>query len=267
MSEPGSPVCSPDWLALREPADHAARSADLAAALDAHLAGHRGEVVVRDLGCGTGSMARWLAPRLSLPQRWSTHDRDADLAQRAAATAPVPATAVVGDLRDLTDLAGTDVVVCSALLDLLDTAAVERLAGLCADAGAAALLTLSVTGEVALDPPDPVDADVAAAFDAHQRREGRLGPDAPAAVADAFARRGFGITRRASPWRLGPGDAALVEEWLRGRLDAACAQDPSAAAAAGPYLERRLTALAAGTLHATVGHADLLALPAAGGDR
>jgi SAM-dependent methyltransferase len=270
LSEPGSPVCSPDWLALREPADHAARSADLAARLTSHLgcrraAGHT--VVVRDLGCGTGSMARWLAPRLSLRQRWSVHDRDAGLAHRAAATAPVSATAVVGDLRDLPDLAGTDVVVCSALLDLLDAPAVEHLAALCASAGAAALLTLSVTGEVALDPADRLDGPVAAAFDAHQRRDGRLGPDAPAVVADAFARRGAAVTRRPSPWRLGPDAPGLLEEWLRGRLDAACAQDPSLVPAAGPYLERRLAALAAGALHAEVGHADLLALPGAGGDR
>lgn len=267
LSEPGSPVCSPDWLALREPADHAARSGELASRLGARLGPGPDPVVVRDLGCGAGSMGRWLAPRLARRQHWFTHDRDAELAHRAARTSPVPATAVVGDLADLTDLAGTDVVVCSALLDLLDAADVEHLAALCAGAGATALLTLSVTGEVTVDPADPLDAPVAAAFDAHQRREGRLGPDAADVTADAFARHGFTVIRRSSPWRLGAGEAALVEEWWRGRLDAACAQDPSLTPHVAAHLQRRLDALAAGRLHALVGHADLLALPCDGGDR
>jgi hypothetical protein len=270
LSEPGSPVCSPDWLSLREPADHVARSGELAACLADRL-GARLEggdpVVVRDLGCGTGSLGRWLAPRLARRQHWFTHDRDAALAHRAAQTSPVPATAVVGDLADLADPTDTDVVACSALLDLLDVADVEHLATFAAAAGAAALLTLSVTGEVVIDPVDALDAPVAAAFDAHQRREGRLGPDAADVTATAFTRHGFRVTRRATPWRLGPRDAVLVEEWLRGRLDAACAQDPSLAPHAAAYLERRLAALAAGTLSAEVGHADLLALPRDGGDR
>ena len=41
---------SADWLALREPADHAARDGDLLAAA-AQVAG----AVIVDLGCGTGS--------------------------------------------------------------------------------------------------------------------------------------------------------------------------------------------------------------------
>jgi hypothetical protein len=263
LSRPGSPVCTPDWLGLREPADHAARAGDLADRLADRLGAWPGarDVVVRDLGCGTGSMGRWLAPRLARPQRWLLQDRDADLAHRAAAATPVPATAVVEDLADLDTLAGTDVLVCSALLDLLTAPDVDRLARLCAETGCAALLTLSVTGAVVLDPVDPLDDDVAAAFDAHQRRDGLLGPDAPDVAAAAFARHGYAVHRRPSPWRLGPADAALIEEWLRGRVDAACAQEPGLAGPAERYLARRLQALSAGNLQAEVGHADLLALP------
>ncbi len=266
LSEPGSPVCTPDWLALREPADHAARAGDLAADLGTWLRGSGSEdrdVVVRDLGCGTGSMGRWLAPRLAARQQWLLHDRDAELAHRAVTAVPALATAVVGDLADLEDLTGTDVVVCSALLDLLTAADVERLARRCADARCAALLTLSVTGAVTLDPTDPLDDAVAAAFDAHQRRDGLLGPDAADVTAAAFAHHGYAVDRTTSPWRLGPDDAGLVEEWLRGRLDAACAQDPALLPHAEPYLARRLEALGAGLLHAEVGHADLLAVPGA----
>lgn len=263
LSTPGSPVCTPDWLALREPADHAARSGELAYRLADRLGARPGsrDIVVRDVGCGTGSMGRWLAPRLARPQRWVLQDRDADLALRAATATPVPATTHVRDLAEDDTFAGTDVVVCSALLDLLTASVVDRLARRCAEAGAAALLTLSVTGAVALDPVDPLDDDVAAAFDAHQRRDGRLGPDAADVAATAFERHGYTVLRRPSPWRLGPAHAALIQEWLRGRFDAACAQRPDLAGAAEAHLASRLERLRAGALRAEVGHADLLALP------
>src|ERR1700759_5877706 len=34
---------------------------------------------IHDLGGGTGSMGRWLAPLLPGPQHWIVHDRDTDL--------------------------------------------------------------------------------------------------------------------------------------------------------------------------------------------
>ncbi|RZI38309.1 SAM-dependent methyltransferase, partial [Herbaspirillum sp. HC18] len=48
---------SPDWLALREPADHAARSAHLLSRLATQF-GDRDQVSVVDLGCGAGSNLR-----------------------------------------------------------------------------------------------------------------------------------------------------------------------------------------------------------------
>ena len=73
---------SPEWLRLREPADAAARSAELAERLGRHLPA-AGPLVVHDLGGGSGSMGRWLAPRLPGPQHWVVHDRDADLLKLA----------------------------------------------------------------------------------------------------------------------------------------------------------------------------------------
>ena len=85
------PHRSPDWLALREPADAAARAADLVDRVRRRLAGDA-PAVIHDLGSGTGSMGRWLAPRLPGPQHWVLYDRDADLLARAAA-------GMVGDRR------------------------------------------------------------------------------------------------------------------------------------------------------------------------
>lgn len=270
MSAPGAPV-TPDWLALREPADSAARATELADRLCEWAIGRSdGPLVVRDLGCGTGSMGRWLADRLPGPQRWLLHDRDPALVDLAVTGLPagVAAEPRVGDLTalDAAQLAGTAVVTASALLDLLTADEVERLAAACAAAGCATLVALSVTGRVLLTPAEPLDSEFGAAFDAHQRRtvDGRrlLGPDAPPAIAAAFARHGASVVRAPSPWRLGPADGPLVEQWLRGWIAAACEHRPSLVAEAEAYLDRRLTAAERGELRVVVGHADLLALPA-----
>lgn len=272
LSVPGSPVCAPDWLALREPADAAARSTELVDILSGRLPA---APVVRDLGCGSGSMGRWLAPRLSGPRTWVLHDRDPALLAIAAAGLPRTATdgspittrTYLGDVAGLraADLAGTALVTTSALLDLLTVDELDALADACVAAGCPALLTLSVTGRVQLAPAEALDSEFAAAFDAHQRRTeaGRslLGPDAGAVAVAAFDRRGATVLTRPSPWRLAAADASLAEEWLRGWIAAATVQRPELAAHAPGYLHRRLDALAAGRLRVTVGHLDVLALP------
>ena len=247
---------SAGWLDLREPADAAARALDLVEQLPGPVR------TVRDLGCGTGSLGRWLSPRLGRPQHWIMTDRDPALLARAAAGMPDGVTVSTQqlDVTELTaaDLAGTDLVTCSALLDLLTAEEVERLAAVCAQARVAVLFTLSVTGKVRLDPPDPLDTAIEAAFNAHQRRvvDGRrlLGPDAAQAAEAAFVRVGARVSVRPSPWRLGPEMPALTTQWLRGWVGAALEEHPGLPL--GDYPERRLAALP----HASVGHQDVLAI-------
>ena len=268
LTAPGSPVCPPAWLALREPADAAARDTELVALLRAAL--RPGPLEVRDLGSGTGSMGRWLAPRLPGPQRWRMHDRDevllalAELPPVAADGSPVTLETCAGDLTALA-FAGTSLVTAAALLDLLTAGEIERLAADVTAAGCPALLTGSVSGHVRFTPAEPLDAELAAAFDAHQRRTvaGRrlLGPDAPDAAAAAFERRGARVVTRPGDWQLGPADAELARAWLLDWVAAAVEQRPELAAAAAGYLARRLATCAAGELHVVVGHTDLLALP------
>lgn len=271
MSAVDASRCGPDWLELREPADHAARSRALLGLLRAGL--RQGALTVHDLGCGTGSMARWMAGRLPGPQRWIMQDRDSALLDRAARTAPhdadgnpVNVLTKEGDLARLraSDLAGTSLVTASALLDLLTRDEVESLAAACVGAECPALLTLSVAGRVEFDPADELDDELMAAFNAHQRRttDGRrlLGPDAVSATTEAFQRHGAAVRTAASPWGLGPGHTALIAAWLRGWVAAACEQRPDLPGDA--YLRRRLDACADGELRVVVHHRDLLALPA-----
>jgi hypothetical protein len=243
---------APEWLALREPADAAARSEELAALLARHLPA-TGPYVIHDLGGGSGSMGRWLAPRLPGPQHWVVHDRDADLLELALVAPPASVTveARPSDITQLRpdDLAGASAVVASALLDLLTADELHRMLRACA--GVPMLLALTVVGRVTLSPADPLDARIGAAFNAHQRRDGRLGPDGVAELGDAIV--------RPSPWRLGADHAELAAEWLDGWVAAACEQDPALDLAT--YRDRRLEQAAGGELSVTVDHADLLVLP------
>jgi len=264
---------TPEWLSLREPADHAARSRDLVQEVRAPRSNTG--LIVHDLGCGTGSMTRWLAPQLPGPQRWVLHDRDHELLARAASGSPPVASdgsevRIVtrpGDLTGLRadDLADADLVTASALLDLLTAREVEGIAQACVDAGCEVLFTLTVTGEVSLSPPHQLDETIRAAFNAHQRRTHRgrrlLGPNAVAQTAAAFTRRGAAISIQPSSWQLGPENVGLLVEWLTGWVSAACEQRQEFASLARGYLRDRLADAAAGRLRASVAHADLFAAP------
>jgi hypothetical protein len=252
---------SPEWLGLREPADADARADELLTTLRTSLTSE--DLVVRDLGSGTGSMARWLSPRLPNAAKWILTDLDPALL--AVATASVPgATSDVRDITTLTadQLSGTSLVTGSALLDLLTAEEVSNLAAACVGADCPALFALSVEGRVELTPGDPLDEPMTAGFNAHQRRTvgGRalLGPSAVPATATAFTRLGATVHRRPSPWHLGPDRRPLLDEWLRGWVSAACEQNPDLRSEADGYLERRLSQE---DLHATVHHEDLLAIP------
>ncbi|SIO84477.1 class I SAM-dependent methyltransferase [Nocardiopsis sp. JB363] len=265
---------TPEWLALREEADTDARATAPLDPLRAHLtargAGPGGRPIrVTDLGCGTGAQGRWLAPRLAGPQTWMLHDLDPRLLNLAGAH--TPRTSADGStvqarmhLRDLnrisaTDLADTDLVTGSALLDLLTRDQVLAIARAADEAGCAALFTLTVTGRVDLYPSHPADPDITTAFNDHQRRAGLLGPDATAFTAQTFLSLGRRVLTYPSPWRLLPEHTDLTRAWLRGRLRAATEQHP--ASVPSDYPRHRLDQCERRELGAVVHHTDLLALP------
>lgn len=262
-----------DWLALREPADADARAEILVEPLR-RPPPRREPAVIHDLGSGTGSMGRWLAPRLPDPQHWIMYDRDAGLLERArigmaaveaADGAPVTVETRERDITRLSpaDLDGAALITASALLDMVTADEVERVVTACAGVRCPTLFTISVIGRVELTPQDPLDAQVEAAFNDHQRRtvDGRtlLGPDAVDATLAAFERRGARVLVRPSPWRLGPDRADLLVEWFDGWLGAAGEQRPDLADPVAEYARRRRAEAAVGRLRAVVYHADLLA--------
>ncbi len=255
-----------DWLDLREPFDALARDEALAARLLSRLPARPR---LLDLGAGTGSLFRWLAPRIGRAQAWTLVDADREMAEAAFDTVADRAEAVglrvtfpsrrcllvhapggawrvealVADLADAPDnlpLRETDAVVNSALCDLVSRPWVERMA---ATLRVPFYAALCVDGRDRFSPPHPDDALVARGFRRDQRRNkgfggAALGAEAPAAVAEAFRARGFAVKTAASDWA------------VRGRGAAAPGLPLDAAA---PFLSRLVAGRAAAALAAGPG--------------
>ena len=73
---------SAEWLALREPVDHRSTSAKLRAEV-AQAFSQSAPLRIVDMGCGSGSNLRGLAPVLTDNQHWTLVDWDAALLSHA----------------------------------------------------------------------------------------------------------------------------------------------------------------------------------------
>ncbi len=255
-----------DWLALREPADAAARSGALTRAL-VEVLPRRSPLRIVDLGGGTGSNMRYLAPRLPPGQDWLVVDADAALlsqVQPPAADCRVEVRqANLGSLQPAL-FAGRHLVTASALLDLVSEPWLESLAGACRRADAVALFALTYTGHSRCSPPEPDDDLVRELLNQHQRQNDKgfgraAGPDAAAAAARAFRAAGFTVRGAASDWAL-PFDAGelqrrLIEGWAQAAIEMAPDRSPMIRA----WLDRRLGHVRANRSRIVVGHEDLMA--------
>jgi hypothetical protein len=153
-------------------------------------------------------------------------------------------------------------VACSALLDVLTAGHLDAVCRAVIDNRVPALFSLSVTGAQSIRPIDPNDQRLLDAFNDHQRRAGRAGPDAITVAVDTLGTGGFTVRIQETPWRLtASSDSAFVEQLLRERLDAAVAQDPTLAPVAKAWFELRRSQLELGVLRMEIGHRDILALP------
>ena len=287
-----SATFDPVWLARREPVDHRSRAAAILSLLTpAWRSGGWSRIV--DLGAGTGSNVRYLAPKLPGVRSWTLVDHDADLLARAAVPEdpedPAEAatvTRVVGDLAAVGPRAvresGAHLVTASALLDLVSKDWLRELAAACRESGSAALFALNYDGGIQWQAgaddrrpsDDPDDGAVRRAFNDHQRRDKgfgpALGPMAGLSAETTFRAAGYRVWSLPSPWRLGPDDAdlarALVDGWASAaeeRLREAAGEAASAPAdRVAAWAARRRATIAGGRFGLTVGHVDLLALPA-----
>lgn len=272
----------PGWLALREPVDHASRNAQVQDMVRRHFAAHASLTVV-DLGCGTGSNLRALAPLLSPRQHWHLVDGDpALLTQARRSLAAWADSAREGDdemwlhkdggrirvsfecadlmSRDLHFSAlRPDLVTAAALFDLVSLDWLERLVAASAQRRVPLYAVLNYDGVARWQPHRLLDARIVAAFNRHQRGDKGFGPALGPAASSAFSgllsRHGYRIWQGESPWQLGAGNRSLI-----GMLSAGFA---SAAAEIEPQMTNAFAAWAcerADAEEVTIGHTDIFAV-------
>ena len=258
---------SADWLALREPVDHASVNALLRKQVADHFAG-RGRLTIVDLGAGAGSNLRGLSPWLPAGQSWRLVDNDLGLLERAIASAgqsganveAMPADLKNGDLDRL--IAGADLVTSSAFFDLASQDLADRLAQACAAIRVPFYTVLTYDGIAAWLPEHPADADMRRLFNAHQQTDKglgpALGPGATVALEAAFAACGYVTSRAPSPWIVGSGAGRLRHGLEQGWADAVAETGGLDQAVVESWRQFRLTS---GTV-AVVGHEDFWAVPA-----
>jgi SAM-dependent methyltransferase len=270
------------WLDLREPADHRSRNEELSRLVTRHL-GARPRIEVLDLGCGTGSNLRATAPLLGQEQHWTLVDHDARLLDAAVTRLAGWADdwerkkdAIVlrkdaktitvrfrrGDLvNDFEPVFATpaDLVTASALFDLASGDFIAEVAAEVVRRRAAFYTVLTYNGLQRWTPKHTSDAEMAAAFRAHQVTDKGFGPAAgpmaPKLLAAAFDAAGYSISEGDSTWRLEAGDEALVAQLVPGFVDAVRETRTVADNTIDAWLKVQRT-------QALVGHTDTLALPA-----
>ncbi len=274
---------SADWLALREPADHRSRNPKLAQALAMYFEGWR-PVTVIDLGCGTGSNLRATAPLLGPEQLWTLVDYDAALlaAARERLTAWADGSAEKdgalvlfkgarritvsfrqADLsRELEDVLspGANLVTASALFDLVSSDFLAKLIAEVSKRKAAFYTVLTYDGNQRWTPESELDASMLAAFHVHQGTDkgfgASAGPNAPDLLSEGFAAAGYTVTEGDSAWRLGPEDAPLIAELVKGFAAAVAETKQVSGADLHAWSDQKHTGC-------VVGHADTFATPPA----
>lgn len=260
---------SAEWLDLREPCDRRARSEECVLALRSQLPS--GPLQVIDLGTGTGSNIRYMAPRLGGEQRWVAVDNDPALIEERNFPCNVePHYAdLATDLKAL-PLAGCQLVTASALLDLVSAAWTELLASRCAQVRAAVLFALNYDGRVQLEPSAPDDEWMIDLINLHQRGDKgfgpALGPDATRHTCDVFAALGYQFRIAASDWLIEPAEQALQHQLIAGWIGAAREIAPSEQDRIERWARRRNALLSASNSRIRVGHQDFVAWPRAPGE-
>ena len=264
---------SAEWLALREPLDHAARSAELTRAVwDALPRGEPQRIL--DLAAGTGSNLRYLrkagsertrpasVPSAKAETDWLLVDHDSALLAHVATSPDVHTRCL--DLSTLDDrglFAGRRLVTASALLDLVSEEWLRTLAVRCAEAGAAVLFALTYDGRIACSPPDSDDAEVVSLVNRHQRTDKgfgpALGPDATRIATNCFEALEYQVRRARSDWIVAPESRELQRQLIDGWARAAAEIAPAREAVIDGWRDRRLAHVVAGRSEIAVGHEDL----------
>ncbi|MGE4062128.1 MAG: hypothetical protein AB7E79_02065 [Rhodospirillaceae bacterium] len=274
---------SPEWLALREPADLAARNRQVLTACGRAFENHE-TIKVCDVGAGTGASVRALAELLPPRQFWTLVDSDeknlsVSFEQLARWGTDVKAydgglAMRKGDRQifvrtHICDLAqtpacwpkGTHLVTASALFDLTSARWLDAFVALLSTQKVALLSMLTFDGVITSEPEHPLDQVVAEAFCNHQHRDKGFGPAAgpraPEVLEAALAAADYEIETGESPWALDRGASALLYATLAGIASAV----QEIQTVPPEDIEQWLRSSVINTRLLTIGHRDLFARP------
>ena len=284
---------SAQWLGLREPVDHRSRNQALQVQVINYLAQvktvYPGSVHVTDLGSGTGSNLRALAPHLNSIQYWTLVDYDQTLLHIARSTllawadseiesAQTSSTTIKNlSIRKLNktiivkfkcvDLLNdyqavlnepSDLITAAAFFDLV---AKPWLTKFCASLSKPLYTVLTYDGNEKWSPPELIDADILKAFHQHQRTDkgfgSALGPTASECLQSLLRDQQFTTVCAPSPWILNHQDSALIQQLSIGTAEAVREMATLAVTAVNQWEQSRMHAS-----RCEIGHIDIFSYKA-----
>lgn len=281
-----------EWLRLREPFDAASRTSAFWPVLAPGLrpSGSLDERIhVIDLGAGTGSNFRFMAPLLGGAQEWLLVEHDRLLlgalpgrlrrwadSRRGQLVSGDDKWAVQGlgiDCRvqpllldmatepDRLSIPQGALVTASALLDLVSESFLTRLVQRCSESSAGVWFALTVDGRIHFSPPEPEDSTIRSLFNAHQQRDKgfglALGPQAAQKIPQLLRDQGYEVHVRTSDWEIHPQHDVLQHALLEGWFSAAIEMNPDNEQVFRGWRDRRRRHIDRGQSEMVVGHVDV----------
>ena len=266
---------SVDWLTLREEVDLRSRDSGLLEKANQWLREHRSkELIIADLGAGTGSTIRAFANLVSRKSEsisWRLIDQDSELLEYAQNRHCDSYRIETFDLdlnnTVLLPLQSVQLITASALLDLVSEEFIDsitsQLVSLNKQQPVGLYTALTYNGIIEWKPSHSLDEKVQNSFNQDQKCDkgfGKaLGPDASDYLGQRLAEADLKVYRADSTWLLDAVDEKLVIEYIAGIYRALENDQVLGSEVLKDWVEFRESHVTTGACR--VGHCDLLALP------
>jgi len=258
----------PDWLSLREPLDHTARSEMVLSAVG-HYFLNDARLNITDIGTGTGSTVRALRPYFEQPVSWHLIDNDPVLLNHAKNTLGTDRARIsLADLSESLDCLFDEpasLITTSAFLDLVSESWLQNFVHEITARKIPFYAALTYDGRAECSPKHDLDDEILKAFNRHQLTDKgfgpALGPNAASAAVRTFKEAGYQIVEDRSDWNCGANHPEFQNMLLQGWYQAACEISPQKSVEFHTWLDFRLEKIAAGGNHTIVGHLDFIAIP------